>query len=166
MRERYQFIETQAGQYKAQMLCRVLQVSRSAYYHWKQQKRSSLADQKKKEMEQPIVDIFQEHRRRYGTRRIVAELKAAEVKTSRYKVRKVLTENGLKAIQLRSFVPRTTDSRHPYPLAPTYFWKERRHKDRMKYGQATSLISRWQVAAFFTWQCGWIYIPGRSSAGS
>ncbi len=69
-------------------------------------------------MEQHIVDIFQEHRRRYGTRRIVAELKAAEVKTSRYKVRKVLTEHGLKAIQPRSFVPRTTDSSHPYPISP------------------------------------------------
>ncbi len=69
-------------------------------------------------MEEHIVDIFQEHRRRYGARRIVAELKAAEVKTSRYKVRKVLTEHGLKAIQPRSFVPRTTDSRHPYPISP------------------------------------------------
>ena len=69
-------------------------------------------------MEQHIVDIFQEHRRRYGTRRIVAELKAAEVRTSRYRVRKVLTEHGLKALQPRSFVPRTTQSRHPYPISP------------------------------------------------
>ncbi len=69
-------------------------------------------------MEQSIIDVFEDHRRRYGTRRIVAELKAAEVKTSRYKVRKVLTERGLKALQPRSFVPRTTDSRHPYPISP------------------------------------------------
>ena len=69
-------------------------------------------------MEQHIVDIFQEHRRRYGTRRIVAELKAAEVRTSRYRVRKVLKEHGLKALQPRSFVPRTTQSRHPYPISP------------------------------------------------
>lgn len=69
-------------------------------------------------MEQSIIDVFEDHRRRYGTRRIVAELKASDVKTSRYKVRKVLTEHGLKAIQPRSFVPRTTDSRHPYPISP------------------------------------------------
>lgn len=99
------------------MLCRVLGVSRSAYYNWQQQK-ASAAEQKKKEMEQSIIDVFEDHRRRYGTRRIVAELKAGEVKTSRYKVRKVLKERGLKAIQPRSFMPRTTDSRHPYPVSP------------------------------------------------
>ena len=35
-----------------------------------------------------------------------------------YQVRKVLREHGLKAIQPRSFVPKTTDSRHPYPISP------------------------------------------------
>ncbi|CAA9468238.1 MAG: Mobile element protein [uncultured Segetibacter sp.] len=29
-----------------------------------------------------------------------------------------MRQNGLKAIQPRSFVPRTTDSRHPYPISP------------------------------------------------
>ena len=30
----------------------------------------------------------------------------------------MLRKNGLRAIQPRSFVPRTTDSRHPYPISP------------------------------------------------
>lgn len=94
----------------------MLKVSRSAYYSWSKQK-SACANEKKKEAEQNVISIFQEHRRRYGVRRVVAELKGRAAKVSAYKVRKVLREHGLKAIQPRSFVPKTTDSRHPYPLS-------------------------------------------------
>ena len=40
------------------------------------------------------------------------------VKASPHKVRKALYKHGLKAIQPRSFVPKTTDSRHPYAISP------------------------------------------------
>lgn len=33
-----------------------------------------MADQKKNEMEQQIIGVFQQHRRRYGVRRVVAVL--------------------------------------------------------------------------------------------
>ena len=49
-------------------------------------------------MEQSIVDIFQQHRRRYGVRRVAPELKAIKIRAGIYKVRKVLKENGLNAI--------------------------------------------------------------------
>jgi putative transposase len=113
----YSFIASQALHYPLQVLCQVLQVSRSAYYSWLQQK-ETLAGEKKKQMEQSIVSIFQEHRRRYGVRRVAAELKANKAGAGVYKVRKVLKEHGLKAIQPRSFVPKTTDSRHPYAISP------------------------------------------------
>lgn len=96
----------------------MLEVSRSAYYEWVSQKKVITTDEKKKEREEIIVSIFCEHRRRYGVRRIIAELKARGSTASVYTVRKVLECNGLKAIQPRSFVPRTTDSRHPYAISP------------------------------------------------
>lgn len=101
-------------------MCRVLGTSRSAYYSWYGQKRGKeTAGENKKEAEQQIISVFKEHRRRYGARRVSAELKATgSVKAGVYKVRKVLKEQGLKAIQPRSFVPKTTDSRHPYPISP------------------------------------------------
>ena len=111
-------MQTHADQYPVQALCRVLGVSRSAYYSWLQHKEEITAGEKKNEVEQSIISIFKEHRRRYGVRRIVAELKADEIKAGVYKVRKVLKAHGLKAIQPRSFVPKTTDSRHPYPVSP------------------------------------------------
>lgn len=69
-------------------------------------------------MEQKIIDTFREHKRRYGSRRISKTLHAAGEPVSRYKVGKVLCKYGLKAIQPGSFVPKTTDSRHPYKISP------------------------------------------------
>lgn len=110
-------MEAHASQYPVQLLCRVLKVSRSAYYCWQQQK-DTLTGEKKKAIEQQVITVFKEHRSRYGARRIVAELKAKDIKAGVYKVRKVLREHRLKAIQPRSFVPKTTDSRHPYSISP------------------------------------------------
>ena len=89
-------------------------MSRSAYYSWIHKKVEG-AGEKKKETEQKVISIFKEHRRRYGVRRVAAELKAGATKVSAYTVRKVMRKHGLKAIQPRSFVPKTTQSRHPYP---------------------------------------------------
>jgi transposase InsO family protein len=69
-------------------------------------------------MEQEIIKTFQSHKRRYGSRRIVRTLKADGKKLSRYKAAKTLKKYGLKAIQPRSFVPKTTDSRHSYTISP------------------------------------------------
>lgn len=99
-------------------LCRVLGTSRSAYYGWQAQKTKDSRDGKNAKTEALILSIFWEHRRRYGVRRIIAELRARGSKASVHLVRNVLKKNGLKAIQPRSFVPRTTDSRHPYPISP------------------------------------------------
>jgi len=95
----------------------MLGVSRSAYYNWKVPKPA--AAEKKKAIEQRIISIFQEHRKRYGVRRIAAELKAtAKVKAGMYTIRKIMKKHQLTAIQPRSFVPRTTDSRHTYAISP------------------------------------------------
>ena len=48
------------------------------------------------------------HFRRYGSRRIVAELKDKGIAAGRFIVRHRLKDKGLKAIQPRSFVPKTT----------------------------------------------------------
>ncbi len=69
-------------------------------------------------MEQHVLNTFQEHCRRYGSRRIAFTLRSAGERVSRYKAAKILSKYGLKAIQPRSFVPKTTDSGHPYPISP------------------------------------------------
>jgi putative transposase len=99
------------------MQCQVLDVSRSGYYAWKTGK-SHQPKEEDKVMEQMIIHSFRENKRRYGSRRIVKELHSTGNRISRYKAGKVLRENGLKAIQPRSFVPKTTDSRHAYAISP------------------------------------------------
>ncbi|MEI6950525.1 IS3 family transposase, partial [Paraflavisolibacter sp. H34] len=47
-----------------------------------------------------------------------AELKARGIHAGDFKVRKVLKKHALKAIQPRSFVLKTTDSRHSYAISP------------------------------------------------
>ena len=112
--EVYRFIQLNEDNFPCQMRCQVLDVSRSGYYAWKTGK-SHQPEGKIKLMEQKIIHSFRENKRRYGSRRIVKELHSIGDRISRYKAGKVLRNNGLKAIQPRSFVPKTLqDSRHAY----------------------------------------------------
>jgi len=110
-------INKMQGEYPIQRLCQVLSISRSSYYDWRKSKTHQI-NPVSKSMEDQAIAVFTAHKRRYGTRRIVAELRHQDVRMSRYRVRKALSRNGLKAIQPRSFVPKTTNSRHPYPISP------------------------------------------------
>lgn len=56
-----------------------------------------------------IKECFNANARRYGSRRI-----ASALKIGRNTVRKVLQSEGLKAIQPKSFKPKTTDSKHGF----------------------------------------------------
>lgn len=68
---------------------------------------------------QPIVrNIFWQHQRRYGTRRIAKELEAMGYTCGRARVRKIMAQMNLVAIQPRSFKPRTTASRHRLGYSP------------------------------------------------
>jgi transposase InsO family protein len=92
------------------MLCRVLRVSLSGYYAWRKRltkppclKRKKLADL--------VKTCYFENRRRYGTRRIKAALQKSAVKVGRRLIGRLLSEQNLKAIQPKSFNPKTTDSK-------------------------------------------------------
>ncbi len=113
----YEFILSHEWHYPVLVMCKVLSVSRSCYYAY----RSKATYVKKTEeaaLEKQVADTFRAHYSRYGVRRLVPELRDQGFKAGAYKVRRILRDHGLKAIQPRSFVPRTTDSRHPYPISP------------------------------------------------
>jgi len=114
-------------------LCTLLKVSRSAYYEWKAGQSHQPAQQQQEELVK-LEKAFWRHKRRYGTRRLVAELQEMDLEIGRKKVRKLMKIQGLVAIQPTSFVPPTTDSRHgkrvspnllleqPLPDAPNRIW--------------------------------------------
>lgn len=108
------FIKEQAVQFPVQQLCRALQVSRSAYYEWQKREPSST----KALLVRQVKEVFWRHSRRYGARRIAAELKAQGCLIGRHQVRRIMREENLIAIQPKRFVPRTTDSRHGRRMSP------------------------------------------------
>ena len=99
------------------LLCDALGVSRSAYYAWRQDRCGARALDDNR-LRPAIRSIFREHKRRYGARRIAAELTAREEPCGRRRAGRLMEEMGLVAIQPRSFKPRTTDSRHSLGYSP------------------------------------------------
>lgn len=113
----YAFILSQERIFPVIVMCTVLSVSRSCYYVYR---KLGAAPQSlvEKEIEEQVVKAFRLHKRRYGIRRLIPELGDQGLKIGHCKVRGILRRHGLKAIQPKSFVPRTTDSRHPYLISP------------------------------------------------
>jgi transposase InsO family protein len=94
-----------------------MSVSRSAYHGYRSG-RSYVVSPEKAAVGERVKAIFYRHRRRYGARRIAAELRAEGVEAGRRLVRSQMRRFGLRAIRPRRFVPRTTDSRHGREASP------------------------------------------------
>ncbi len=94
-----------------------MQVSRSAYYAYRSGTSHKLSAQKAAIGER-VKETFYRHRRRYGARRIVAELSAEGVRVGRRLVRSQMRRFGLQAIGVHRFRPQTTDSRNTLVASP------------------------------------------------
>jgi putative transposase len=123
VKEIYRVIASEATTYPAAMLCRVLEVNRSGYYAWKE--RSERQDP----LAPRVEEVFWQHSRRYGSRRITAELRD-QVVIGRHRVRRLMREQSLQAIQPRRFVPRTTNSRHGQQMSPNLLLERAIQVDR------------------------------------
>jgi putative transposase len=115
--EVYAAIRQLEESFPVSVLCKSLNVSRSAYYAWRQD--GACVRQRDDNRLRPMIGgIFREHRRRYGARRIAVELAARDEPCGRRRVGRLMDEMGLVAIQPKSFKPRTTDSRHSLGYSP------------------------------------------------
>ncbi|WP_240163978.1 IS3 family transposase [Spirosoma taeanense] len=133
MRVRYELIQELASEFAVETLCSVFAVSRTAYYRYLRGDSYRLSAEKMKH-QQLVEQTFNNHKRRYGSRRITAELQEKGHSVGRCQVRTLMKLVGLQAIQPKSFVPRTTDSTHnrgywpnllldqPMPKAPNLVW--------------------------------------------
>jgi transposase InsO family protein len=98
-------------------VCHALGVSRAGYYAYTRGG-VGLREQEDARLRPLVRQIFWEHKRRYGARRIAAELAARGEPCGAGRVSRLLKQLGLRAIQPRSFRPRTTQSRHPLGYSP------------------------------------------------
>lgn len=92
-------------------ICHLLDVSRSSYYKFEEAIVSGRA-QEDERLGTLAEDLFVVHRGRYGARRISKELARQGEICSRRRAGKLLKSRDLRAIQPKSYQPKTTESRH------------------------------------------------------
>lgn len=87
-----------------------MEVSTSSYYAYLKRQ---YAPKEVSDIESSVVSAFWRHKRRYGSRRLVSELHDEGYVVGRKRVSSILKKKGLRAIQPKSFVPKTTKT-HPH----------------------------------------------------
>ena len=96
------------GRLSIERMCQLAQVSRAGFYRSLQGRTPAEEDM---EVRSTIQAIAVEHRRRYGYRRITAELRRRGMVVNHKRVARMMREDNLLAVQPRSFRT-TTDSAH------------------------------------------------------
>ena len=96
------------GSLGVERMCRLAAISRAGFYRFVQEQAPVEEDM---EVRAAIQEIALEHRRRYGYRRITAELRRRGMRVNHKRVARILREDNLLAVQPRAFVV-TTDSDH------------------------------------------------------
>jgi transposase InsO family protein len=96
------------GSLSIEQMCRLSGVSRAGFYRSLEERMPVEEDM---EVRSAIQQIVVEHRRRYGYRRIAAELRRGGMLVNHKRVARIMHEDNLLAVQPRAFVV-TTDSQH------------------------------------------------------
>lgn len=95
-------------------VCKVLGEARSSFYHASIPTATQVADASLGEL---IETVFRRHRRRYGYRRVGEELSDRGVTCAPARVRRLMAQRALHALQPKNFLPKTSDGRADKPSA-------------------------------------------------
>jgi putative transposase len=98
------------------LMCRVLSVSRSGYYHWRNRGTSPTA-QAREVLDGQVKAAFEVERGRAGARRLKRSLRDEGTQAGRHQIAQSLKRQGLRAKAARKFKA-TTNSNHRLPVAP------------------------------------------------
>jgi putative transposase len=100
------------GSLSIERMCQLAQVSRAGFYRYLQDRAPTQEDM---DVRSTIQAIAVEHRRRYGYRRITAELRRRGMLVNHKRVSRIMREDTLLAVQPRAFVV-TTDAAHDFEV--------------------------------------------------
>jgi putative transposase len=100
------------GSLSIERMCQLAQVSRAGFYRYLQGRMPVEEDM---EVRSTIQAIAVEHRRRYGYRRITAELRRRGMLVNHKRVARMMRDDNLLAVQPRTFRV-TTDSSHDFEV--------------------------------------------------
>jgi transposase InsO family protein len=135
---KYEYMDEHREGFGLKSMCKVLRVSRSGYYAWK----NRIPSERQKangELLEHIREVHTRSRKLYGSPRITAELNDKGVKCGKNRVARMMRDHGIRGLQKRRRFRRTTDSRHDYALA------------------ANLLVERRQVE--LVWAADMTYVP-------
>jgi putative transposase len=93
-------------------MCEVARVSRASFYR---SFREQHPVEEEMEVRSAIQQIAVEHRRRYGYRRISAELRRRGMRVNHKRVMRIMADDNLLAVRARAFVV-TTNSHHEFEV--------------------------------------------------
>ena len=96
------------GSLSIERMCHLAQVSRAGFYRSLQQQQPVAEEM---EVRSAVQQIVLAHRRRYGYRRVAAELRRQGLLVNHKRVARLMREDNLLAVQPRAFVV-TTNSKH------------------------------------------------------
>jgi len=113
---KFAFIRENQAQFPVEVLCEVLQVSRSGYYAWTRRPQSPSALRRDRLVEE-IREVHSDSDATYGSPRVYRALKARGVPCSENTVAKLMRAHGVRPKARRPFAVQTTDSRHDHPVA-------------------------------------------------
>jgi transposase InsO family protein len=113
---RYHFIEDHRGAFRVGTMCRVLGVSRSGFYDWRQRPASGRARANARLL-QRIRDIHARARENYGTVKTWRALREAGERCGLNRVARLRQANGIYARRVRRF-RQAYAARHSEPAAP------------------------------------------------
>ncbi len=99
---RYRFIDAHKKAWPVNLMCGVLEVSRSGYYHWTK-RGPSLCTRSNRKLDRRIREIFARHRQCYGIPRITDELHDEGIECSENRVARRMRALGLSDIGYRCY---------------------------------------------------------------
>ena len=147
----YTFIEAQKAHYRVSAMCRILKVSKSGFYGWKDRPPSA-REQADAVLSEKITRIHTDSRQTYGAPRIHFELRMLGVRCARKRVARLMRQSGLFGCGGRGQKARTTlrSQTERTPPAP----------DLVKRNFTPEAPNRLWVADITyvrTWE-GWLYL--------
>jgi len=145
---RFQFIQHHAEQYRVNLMCSVLGVSRSGYYAWNK-RQPSVRERANRGLRALIRLLHRKSRGTYGYRRVHAALVAQGNTCGLNRVARLMREEGLRPRRRRGY-KRTTQSRHNWPVAPNHL---------AQTFSATGPNEKWVTDITYIYTAeGWLYL--------
>jgi transposase InsO family protein len=141
-------IRAHEDSYPVRMMCRVLSVSSSGYYAWRERPPSPRA-LKQAQLDGLVRDAYAAEKGRAGSPRVVRRLRDQGHHTGRHQVAKSMRRQRLRAKAARKYKA-TTNSNHSLPVAPNLL-QQNFHTDRPNQAWVSDIT-------YIATDEGWLYL--------